>query len=746
MSIEPAKMPPDHWAARFIRSFHAPSATIEERRRVALHVILSITGTLFLFIFGTIAFFQGNYPLSISDYAVSAILAVNLYDLRRRHNYRFNIYLGLVFVSILYMFLYVTGGTAKTAAVWYYTYPLIANFLLGSIPGTIASAIMTIPVLIMVFTNFNSPHIAEYSLDFELRFLAAYVVVSVFAFFFQRTGEQNRRDLNTINRSLEQTVSERTAQLTQKNVQLVKEIMVRKKAETAANLSRESLTAVMDSIDSTIYVADMESCEILFMNKRLRSIFSGDLTGAVCWKDLCGNTQRCENCDKSKEADGLGNPSGPVIWEGFNPATKKWSINVDRTIKWIDGRMAYLHIATDISHLKQLEEERQTIEAQLQRAQKMEAIGTLAGGVAHDLNNVLTGLVGYPEMMLWSVDEDSPLREPLETIHDSGIKAAEIVQDLLTMARRGVSCFEVVNLNDLVKEYLVSPDYRNLMARHPNIKVNTNLDQNLLNTKGSAIHLRKTIMNLVVNAAEAQPDGGEITISTHNRNFDVPERLYEEIQEGDFIALEVSDKGCGIAEEDQDRIFEPFYTKKVMGRSGTGLGMAVVWGTVQDHHGYIDIQSAPNEGTTFDLYLPVTREPAKTERTAVPVEAYMGEGQSILIIDDIPEQLEIASNILQTLNYTVNTVSSGESAIEYLKTHRADMLLLDMIMEPGMNGLQTYQHILEIHPGQKAVIASGYSETELVTEALRLGAGEYIKKPYTLEKIGLAIKHQLRSP
>ncbi len=739
-------MPPDHWAAGFFRGFHAPAATIEERRRVALHVILSIIGTLFLFIFGTIAFFQGNYPLSISDYVTSAILALNLYDLRRRQNYRFNIYLGLVFVSILYMFLYVTGGTAKTAVVWYYTYPLIATFLLGSVRGAIASAIIMIPVVVLAIADINSPYIADYSLNFEARFLAAYLVVGVFAYVFERTGEQNRRDLNTINRSLEQTVSDRTAELTQKNVQLVKEIEVRKKAEIAANLSRESLTTVMDSIDSTIYVADMESCEILFMNARLKALFDADLTGTICWQDLCGETQRCMNCVESKRVDDLGGPYEQAIWEGINPATKKWSINIDRTIKWIDGRSAYLHIATDISHLKQLEEERLSIEAQLQRAQKMEAIGTLAGGVAHDLNNVLTGLVGYPEMMLWSIDDDSPLREPLETIHASGKKAAEIVQDLLTMARRGVSSFEVVNLNDLIKEYLVSPDYRNLMARHLNIKVKTNLDKDLLNIKGSAIHLLKTIMNLVVNAAEAQPNGGEIEISTHNRNFDVPERLFEEIKEGDFIVLEVSDNGCGIAEEDQDRIFEPFYTKKVMGRSGTGLGMAVVWGTVQDHHGHIDIKSAPNEGATFYLYFPVTREPAKPDKVIAPIESYMGEGQSILIIDDIPEQLEIASNILQTLNYKVNTASSGEAAIEFLKTHRADMLLLDMIMEPGMNGLQTYRHILEIHPRQKAVIASGYSETELVTEALRLGAGEYIKKPYTLEKIGLAIKEQLQSP
>jgi CheY-like chemotaxis protein len=192
-----------------------------------------------------------------------------------------------------------------------------------------------------------------------------------------------------------------------------------------------------------------------------------------------------------------------------------------------------------------------------------------------------------------------------------------------------------------------------------------------------------------------------------------------------------------------ERIFEPFYTKKVMGRTGTGLGMAVVWGTVQDHNGYIDIQTHIHEGTTFTLYFPATREKAEKARSEIPIIDYMGKGESILVVDDIEEQREIASKIFDRLGYKVELASSGEEAVEYLKKHTADLVVLDMIMDPGMDGLETYQRILEIHPGQKAIIASGFSETDRVKQTLQLGAGAYIRKPYLLEKIGLAVREAL---
>ena len=387
--------------------------------------------------------------------------------------------------------------------------------------------------------------------------------------------------------------------------------------------------------------------------------------------------------------------------------------------------------------------EKKRLEAQLQRAQKMEALGTLAGGVAHDLNNILSGLVSYPDLLLMQLPEDSPLKKPILTIQESGQKAAAVVQDLLTLARRGVATMEVVNLNEIISQYLKSPECGKLRSFHPNVELKTDLKGDLLNISGSKVHLAKTVMNLVSNAAEAMPDGGEFSISTESRYIDRPIRGYDEVEEGDYVVLTVSDTGVGIPTEDLERIFEPFYTKKKMGRSGTGLGMAVVWGTVKDHNGYIDLQSTEGKGTTFTLYFPVTRKELAKDKAPVSIKDYMGKGESILVVDDVKEQRDIASSILSELGYSVSSVSSGEEAVEYLKNYSVDLLLLDMIMDPGIDGLDTYKKILELHAGQKAIIASGFSETKRVKQARKLGAGQYIRKPYTMEKIGMAVKTEL---
>ncbi len=404
--------------------------------------------------------------------------------------------------------------------------------------------------------------------------------------------------------------------------------------------------------------------------------------------------------------------------------------------------VSLLGVARDISDRKSADKEKEKLQEQLQRAQKMEAIGTLAGGVAHDLNNILSSMISYPELLLMNLDADSPLKKPIETIYESGKKAAAIVEDLLTLARRGVPVSEVVNLNEIVTEYLASPEFEKLKAFHPLLDIHIDFDSKLINIKGSSVHLSKTIMNLVSNAAEAMPDGGTLSISTENRYVDQPVREYDEVQEGDYTVLVVSDTGIGISPKEIHRIFEPFYTKKVMGRSGTGLGMTVVWGTVKDHKGYIDIESAKGKGTRFTLYFPVTRETLSKVKADFSIEDYYGNGESILVVDDVEEQRQIASSILSQLGYSVKTVSCGEAAVDYLKKSSVDLLVLDMIMDPGMDGLETYKQVLSLHPHQKAVIASGYSETDRIKEAQRLGAGEYIKKPYTIEKISSTIKSE----
>lgn len=387
--------------------------------------------------------------------------------------------------------------------------------------------------------------------------------------------------------------------------------------------------------------------------------------------------------------------------------------------------------------------ERKKLEERLNRAEKMEVLGRLAGGVAHDLNNVLGVLVGYSELLAEELPQGSPLKRYTDNILNSSVKSAAIIQDLLTLARRGVAVSELVRLNNIVHDYLQSPEFEKLQSHHRHVNIYTELANDLLNIKGSPVHLSKTAMNLISNAAEAISDRGEVRIKTENRHLDRPIRGYDEMKEGDYVALTVSDTGSGISANDIGKIFEPFYTKKIMGRSGTGLGLAVVWGTVKDHNGYIDVQSEEGKGSVFTLYFPATREEQAEAAEAVSTEAYKGKGESVLVVDDVAEQRELAINMLTRLGYRVDAVTDGEKAVEYLKNKNVDLVVLDMIMDPGIDGMETYRRILEIAPGQKAIIASGFSETDRVKKTQEMGAGEFVRKPYVMEKIGLAIKNEL---
>lgn len=402
-----------------------------------------------------------------------------------------------------------------------------------------------------------------------------------------------------------------------------------------------------------------------------------------------------------------------------------------------EGKNAAILSVRDLSHRKK-------IEKQLRHSQKMETIGTLAGAVAHDLNNILSGLVSYPELLLLELPQDSPLRNPIKTIQKSGEKAAAIVQDLLSLARRGVVITKVVNLNKIIADYLVSAEHRKIMTHYPRIELETNLQPELLNIVGSSVHLSRALMNLIANAAEAIHDDGKIIITTANRYLDVPLPGNPAIREGEYSTLTVTDTGFGIPAADLDRIFEPFYTKKKMGRSGTGLGLAVVMGTINDHEGYVDVQSTEGAGATFTLFFPAIRKELSAEQPApASFDSLKGNGESILIVDDVLEQRQLALDMLARLGYKAVAVASGEEAVSYLLEHKVDLLLLDMIMDPGMNGLKTYRKISKTTPQQKAIIVSGYSETEQVRELQKIGAGAYIKKPYLLETIGKAVQAEL---
>jgi PAS domain S-box-containing protein len=396
----------------------------------------------------------------------------------------------------------------------------------------------------------------------------------------------------------------------------------------------------------------------------------------------------------------------------------------------------------DKTESNRLARERQELEQRREKTKKMEALGLLAGGVAHDLNNILSGLVSYPELLLLQLPPENPMRGSLELIRQSGRQAAAVVADLLTVARGVASVKKPENLNRLISEYRHSPEGQTLVASHPRLDWVMDLGPDPATISCSAVHVKKCLMNLMTNGAEATPGQGRIVVATRTETVTPEQAATHNLAAGDYVVLSVADSGGGIAERDQEHIFEPFYTKKEMGRSGSGLGLTVVWNTMQDHGGAVIVTST-RQGTTFELYFPVCHEEVAAPAEEVALPALMGHGEKILVVDDQAAQRDIACQFLRHLGYQCHAVASGEEACDYLATQAVDLVVLDMIMGPGMDGSQTYAALVRQKPGQKAIIASGFSEDESVRAAQRLGAGDFIRKPYSIRRLGLAVQQTL---
>jgi signal transduction histidine kinase/ActR/RegA family two-component response regulator len=657
----------------------------------------------------------------------------------------------------------------------------------------------TLVVLYEIAAVYINPSPTSVLINNNFFFISATIIGMVAAYFIEYSSrrdfintlllEQEKDRVKQANLVLEEKVQERTAELSSKNKELELEIGERKKTEKIQNVlfnisqmstQTETIEELIERIRGQVNtLMDAKNFYVALVQDRIKGLFSFpyivdinpeeyvspdqvvDLTGGFTHyvlnseEPLLMNKNRFDSMLTERGVKLIGTTA--ESWLGVPLKTIDREVIGVIVVQSYDNPDAYTLrdrdilaiISTTIAQAikyKQANEIKQELEAKLIRAEKMEALGRLAGGVAHDLNNVLSAIVSYPDLLLMNLPEQSPYRKPILTMQKSGQKAAAIVQDLLALARRGIPTQKVVNLNDLINDYLKSPVHEKLIDFHKSVSIKTVLEPNLFNIKGSPVHLSKTIMNLVSNAAESMPEGGEVSISTENRYVDLPIMGYDlRIDEGDYVVMKIIDLGVGISAADYKKIFEPFYTKKVMGRSGTGLGMAVVWGTVKDHRGCIDIKSKKGKGTAFSLYFPITRDEKIKLPPDLSFEKIKGNKEKILVVDDVYEQRDICRDFLETLDYEVALAESGEAAIEYIKGHKISLIVMDMIMDPGIDGLDTYREILKIHPQQKAIIVSGYAETERVKEMQQLGAGLYLRKPYTMAQLGIAIKNELRN-
>ena len=274
------------------------------------------------------------------------------------------------------------------------------------------------------------------------------------------------------------------------------------------------------------------------------------------------------------------------------------------------------------------------------------------------------------------------------------------------------------------------------------LAVETNLEDVLMPIKAGVSQIFRVISNLLSNAVESMENIGRLTISTENYYTDKPSGKYGRVPKGEYAKLTVGDTGSGITHEHTSRVFEPFFsTKTTDRRRGSGLGLSVVHAVVKDHHGYIDFETEPGRGTTFYLYFPVTREPL--DKTDEGHQEIRGGTERIMVVDDDPGQRDVTVTMLRRLGYKASALESGEEAIEFVRENPQDLLILDMIMPGGLDGTETYRRIVEMYPGQKAIVVSGYAETDRVNEAMRLGTGQFLRKPLAVKTLARAIRAEL---
>ena len=513
------------------------------------------------------------------------------------------------------------------------------------------------------------------------------------------------------------------------------------KAQQAVLQAKTEWERTFDAVPDTICILDMHH-NIIRANRAMIETFSSsyeELIHTKCFKSVHGASEPPPYCPHVRLM--VDKQSHTV--EVFDETRQCYLLVTVSPLFDTDGIFfGSVHVARDITNQKKAELNRINTEEKLQKTEKMEAIGLMAGGVAHDLNNILSGIVSYPELLLMQLSKDDKLYSPIMSIRDAGKRAAAVVSDLLTVARGVAMVKKVVSINTLIQEYLDSPEYKRVESLHPEISLQVDLDPTLWKISCSSIHLLKMLMNLITNAMEAIEGKGTVSVSTENLSI-IPNQINFETLDGDYIVVKVSDTGVGISKHALNHIFEPFYSSKVMGRSGTGLGLAVVWNTVKDHDGIINVESS-DKGTSFTIYFRSSKaEVLPNSEKEITLENLNGSG-TILVVDDEQQQRDVAFQMLSFLGYSVETVTSGAEAIRYCRNKAVDLVLLDMIMDPGINGLQTFKEIIKINPSQQAIIASGFSESAAVKATLQLGAGGFIKKPYTMEQLGKIIKKVMR--
>lgn len=760
---------------------HPPGINLADRGRRRLFVAFLLALIFPLIIFGVVHNLDRNYSFGLVNFFMAALLCSFIILLSRSNTGKTVYRITLVLLILLLSYWMKTGVGQGYGSMFVLSYPVFAFFLMGKKEGCIWSLLLLLVAVILLLNPFAIEGFFTYTNAFLFRYFTTFFIIFCGTYYYEAVREQFQKAMEIEQEKLQREKNLLAAakdEVEAANRALGAEMEVRHQAEDDLRKHQENLEALVamrtlelqknneelevsekryrilaDNVNDLIWATDPR-LNFTYISPSVQRIF-----GYTVEEAMNLNLDQWYTPESRQKVLQAYHAQMELARQGKTYSERSFIIELSQLKKDgtvfevelksslatdMDGNpIGFFGITRDIGERIKIQREKDKIQEQLVQAQRMEVLGQMAGGVAHDLNNILGALSGYSELLLMEIPEGHKARNRAEKILQSTEKGSAIIQDLLTMTRRGVTSSSVVNLNNIVLDFLKTPVFEKMKDDDPRVTFRVEFQEDLLNIKGSHVHLEKVLMNLLSNAAESISGNGTVTIRTENRYLDKPIKGYDEIKEGDYSILTVSDTGMGIPAEHVEKIFEPFYTKKTMGRSGTGLGLAIVWGTVKDHHGYIDVQTKVGQGAAFTLYFPVTREELIAPQQNISIEQYRGHGETVLVVDDVAEQREVASGLLTKIGYVVHAVSGGEEAVEYLKDHKADILVLDMIMAPGIDGLDAYRRILEIRPKQKAILVSGFSETDRLKKAQQLGAGAYVKKPYVMEKIGIAIRDEL---
>ena len=501
------------------------------------------------------------------------------------------------------------------------------------------------------------------------------------------------------------------------------DITERKQAEETLRESEEKYRSMMEAMKDPIYICSPDF-RVEYMNPAMIRRTGRDAIGESCFKALHDLNKKCSWCVHDKVQQGE-----YIELEIVSPKDNLSYHILQTPVVHGDGSISKLTVFRDITEIRETQ-------VQLQQAQKMESIGTLAGGIAHNFNNLLMGIQGNASMALLDIDSSNPRHKNLTNIEKLVENGAKLTAQLIGYAREGSYEVKPTSLNQLVKE---TSDTFGMTKKE--ITVHQELSEKLYGIKADQGQIEQVLLNLYVNAADAMPEGGDLFLKTINAtDKDITGKLYK-VQPGNYVFLSVRDTGGGMDKETRERIFEPFFTTKGLA-SGTGLGMASAYGIIKGHGGYIDVDSEVGKGATFSIYLPAT-EKVIEEKKILSDELVKGKG-TVLLVDDEEMVLDVGKELLNHLGYEVLLAENGQEALELYKKNQdeIDLVLLDMVM-PVMGGGEAFDRMKEINTNVKVLLSSGYSLEGEAKEILKRGCDAFIQKPFKLEQLSQKLREIL---